>query len=177
MTIRSFLAIVGVTAATAIGAGVAYAMKKRRQDDGTREILVDGLRRHAELYDGLYEGIYRASLGQANRDALREWCIRTEGLEEDAPFAGAFAAWFGGSADAAESVCQTKLRELLALLEAAGILRGEETETVMGPKARRAYIYLGNPAPGDGVRCAVMKPTWTCNGRLVEQGILTAKEG
>lgn len=176
MTIRSFLAIVGVTAATAIGAGVAYTAKKRRREDGAREILVDGLRRHAELYDGLYEGLYRASLGQANRDALREWCIRTEGLEEDAPFAEAFAAQFGGSADAAESVCQTKLRELLALLAAAGVLRGEEAEIVMDSKARRAYIYLGDSAPEDGARCAVIKPTWSSNGRLVEQGILTVKE-
>lgn len=177
MTIKSFLAIAGVTAAAAIGAGVAYTLKNRRRADGTREVLVDGLRRHAQLYDGLYEGLCRTSPGQANRDALREWCIRTEGLEEDAPFAEAFAARFGGSADAAESVCQAKLRELLALLEAAGVLRGEETEIVMDPRARRAYIYLGGPAPEDGVRCAVMKPAWTCNGRLVEQGILTAKEG
>lgn len=177
MTIKLFLSIVGVTAAAAIGAGVAYTMKKRRRDDGTQKILVNGLRRHAELYDGLYEGLYRASLGQVNRDALREWCIRTEGLEEDAPFAEAFASRFGGSADAAESVCHAKMRELLALLEAAGVLRGEETEIAMDPKSRRAYIYLGNPMPEDGVRCAVRKPTWTCNGRLVEQGILTAKEG
>lgn len=177
MGIQSILTAVGVAAAVAVGAGVAYTVVKRRRDEETRKILVTGLQRHAELYDGLYEGLYRASQGQANRDALREWCIRTEGLEDDSLFAGAFSARFGGSADAEEGAYQAKLRELMALLEAAGVLRGEETEAVMDPKVRRAYIYLGNPLPEDGVRCAVMKPTWTCNGRLVEQGILMAKGG
>lgn len=179
---KGFWFIPGV-AALAAAAGTAWGLRARmrppkKEQTVDRDVLLDGLARHAPLYDGLYEGIYQAARQEnaAGRDAIREFCDRTAGLEEDGTFSHAFAARFAGSVAAEQDAYREKMEELLALFQAAGIVRAEETELALSPQIRREYIYLGEPVPDDGVVCRVMKPKWSCQERLVEQGILMKRE-
>lgn len=181
---REFWIIAG-TAALVVSAGAAWWWFHRKRTpeaevsrESDREILLAGLARHAQLYDGLYEGIYQIASREdvPSRDAVKEFCGRTARLEEDAAFSRAFAARFAGSADAEPAVCRRQMEELLELFQAAGITRSQETELPLSPQVRREYIFLGEPVPEDGTVCRVMKPCWRHQGRLVEQGILMAKE-
>lgn len=184
MPMNKIFMIAAGAAALAAAAGIAWSRYRQLQAseqetaETDRETLLEGLARHAPLYDGLYEGIYQAAHqdNMVSRDAIREFCGRTAGLEEDAAFAQTFAARFDGSADAEPAAYREKMAELLELLQAAGITRAAETELALSPKVRREYIFLGEPVPADGAVCRVMKPRWICQDRLVEQGILMAKE-
>lgn len=175
----------GLAAAAAVAFVVFRRVKKnsagseqkqnRQQDDA---VLLEGLARHAALYDGLYEGIYqsanRADLD--NRDAFREWCGRTAALEEDTAFVQAFAARFRDCAQSEAPIYREHVKALLELIRTAGIVRRPETELILSPETRKTHIVVGEPAPADGALCRVVKPSWEYAGQLIEQGILMVKE-
>lgn len=169
-----------VLAACAIAAEVTvYLYRKRKNKSVDETLLAEGIARHAELYNGLYEGIYQAVTRNdvTDRDAFKEWYDRTVYIEEDPEFVRTFTQSFtGGMKDAADAYC-AKLKRLLSLIEGTGIIRRDETELLFDTQTRKAYLYLGTDEPVEGMVCRVMKPCWEYRGQIVEQGIIMKKEG
>lgn len=166
--------------ACAVAAGtIVYLYRKRKKQSGDELLLAEGIARHAELYNGLYEGIYQAVLrnDSTDRDAFKEWYDRTTYIEEDAEFVNTFTQNFSGGAEDAEDAYCAKLEKLFSLIERAGIIRREETELSFDSQTRKAYLYLGTDEPAAGMVCKVMKPCWEYRGQIVEQGIIMKKEG
>ena len=166
-------AMLVVAAAAAATVHIYQRRKKQSAENADDAVLADGIARHAQLYDGLYEGIYQAVVRDDFTDlsAYREWRDRTAHIEDDAEFVQLFARCFDGQ-DSGET-----FKRLLGLVEKAGIVRRDETELAVSASARKAYLYLGEGEPVDGMICKVMKPCWEYLGQIVEQGVLMKKEG
>lgn len=166
----------GAALAVTAGAAAVYIYQRRKKkpaENADDAVLAQGIARHAQLYNGLYEGIYQAVAQDDFTDmsAYQEWCGRTAHIEEDAEFVRLFAWCFDGEGSG------EALKRLLRLIEKAGVVRRDETELAVSAEARKAYLYLGEGGPADGMICKVMKPCWEYRGQVVEQGILMKKEG
>ena len=166
-------AALAVTAAAAAAVYIYWRRKKQSGGNADDTVLAEGIARHAQLYNGLYEGIYQAVTRDEFTDmsACREWRDRTAHIEDDGEFVRLFARCFDGE-DSGET-----FKKLLGLIEKAGIVRRDETELAMDAETRKAYLYLGEGEPADGTILTVMKPCWKYRGQTVEQGILMKKEG
>lgn len=182
LTEGKLLIAAGAVLAVAAGAAAAYIYQRRKKkpvENADDAALAQGIARHAQLYNGLYEGIYQAVTRNDFTDlsAYKEWCDRTAHIEEDAEFVRLFSLSFDGEGVRGEDGCGEKLKRLLGLIKKAGIIRRDETELAVSPGTRIAYLYLGEDGPADGMICKVMKPCWEYCGQTVEQGILMKKEG
>ena len=176
LTEGKILIIAGAALAVTAAAATAYICLRRKKKpvkNADDAVLAEGIARHAQLYTGLYEGIYQAVTRNEFTDlsVYREWCDRTAHIEDDGEFVQLFARCFDG-----EGGGET-FKRLLSLIEKAGIVRRGETEHTVGAGTRSAYLYLGEGEPTDGMILTVMKPCWEYHGQTVEQGILMKKEG
>ena len=138
------------------------------------EVLVAGLRSHALLFLGLYEGIYMAAENQSPEamDAYTEWYIRLGNLPEDDLFRRKFTGSFPR-----DGVHPEHLRKLLQYIRAAGICRSREQTHMATDKTREQYIYMGADELILGKEYKVFRPCWLLDSVTVQQGLLIPMEG
>lgn len=173
--------IAAVIAAVTAGAAICKIRKRKRissEEHKAEGLLASGIGKNAELFDGLYEGLYLSVLKPEldNRDGYLEWCGRVRHLENQNEFQAAFLKELEIGDNADPAVYQKAARYLLQLIEKAKICRSQDQELKTSAGVLRDYLYLGPPAPEDGEVCVVLKPAWYHDGKLVEQGILMPKE-
>ena len=173
-TVKLIIAGLGVAAVSVTAAAL---LLRRRKTQKRKKILSAGIARHAERYDGLYEGLCQILSRQEamERDALKEWCERTSRIEGEPEYTAAFRETFNGALTAPEEEYREKLSLLLECIAGAGITR-TEAETIPYAAAKGAYIYLGEGTPAGETVCSVVKPCWMFQGRPVEQGIIMKGE-
>lgn len=170
-TTQWILLIVLVVLGALLIAALLVARRKKKAP-APDPVIVAGIQSNALRFMGLYEGIYDA-VHQGTSDgaeAYREWHIRAENL--DPAFQSAFAARFPGTEPQI-----SHLRELLDSVEAAGICRSEEALHTADAMTEKRYVYFGSDTLQPGKVYQVLKPCWTQNNIIVEQGILVPKEG
>ncbi len=169
-------------AACAAGCGVLLWRRLRPRgerppapDDAVPAAIADGIRRHAEAFDGLFEGLYQAAQiqGTFSAEAYSEWCDRVDQLG-DAPFQRAFSSLFSKADAQDEARCRAKYRLLLRCIAEAGIVRDRDR----GPCCQadetmhRAYLEVGGGKPQIGVGYTVIKAAWLRGGTVIEYGMV-----
>lgn len=172
MNPKEWILLIGLIVLGVLLIAVLLVVKRKKKAPAPDPVIVAGLQSNALRFMGLYEGIY-AAVHQGTSDgaeAYREWHIRAENL--DPAFQQAFAARFPGTEPQI-----SHLRELLDSVEAAGICRSEETLHTADAMTEKRYIYFGSDTLQPGKAYQVLKPCWTQNNIIVEQGILVPKEG
>lgn len=175
------LIVLAAVIAAAVGVVTCKIRKRKRMasEEQTAEgLLVSGIGKNAELFDGLYESLYQSVLKpeKDNRDGYLEWCGRVRHMEDQNEFQTAFLMKLEIGENADPAVYQKTARHLLELIGKAQICRSQDQELKTSAGLLRDYLYLGSPAPADGAVCTVVKPAWYHEGKLVEQGILMPKE-
>ena len=143
--------------------------------DGRISIIADGIRKNADSFDGLYEGVFRRAnnMEKADDDALKEWAVRISNMYANDEFKKAFEETF--DLNGANLIPQAI--KLLNCIELAGVKRSVETSHTFGPGSSKKYICLGSGVFPDGTECTVVKPYWFTQSKVVEQGCVIGKVG
>lgn len=141
--------------------------------DENLQLIVDGIRKYAESFNGLYEGVFRIAhnLDGADSDTIDEWKIRVENIRDDECFKVAVLKLFDLDNLTSQAV------KLLEYIELAGIKRSEETEYAFEKNVSKKYVCLSGNSLDNGTLCTVLKPYWYMDSNIVEQGYIIRKEG
>lgn len=132
----------------------------------TQMILLQGLAKYSSRFTGLYEALYMSQGTGQVPDAYHEWLVRVMKLQVDPQFYQVFVARYP------ENGSPAHVQDLIKHVQAAGVVRETATTHVANADTLKAYIYLGGDALCPGQTYSVVKPCWTCNGTVVEQGVL-----
>lgn len=144
--------------------------------DGKIRIIADGIRKNADSFDGLYEGVFRRAknMEKADDDALKEWAVRISNMHANEEFKKAFEETI--DLNSANLIPQAV--KLLNCIELAGVKRSVEKAHTFGPGSSKKYICLGSGVFPDGTECTVVKPYWFTETKVVEQGcVIIGKVG
>lgn len=131
--------------------------------------VVNGIARYAARFTGLYEALYMAAQGGSTAvpDAYREWQVRMEQLRGDSGF---YIAFRGRFPEMGANI--SHVRQLLAHIHAAGVVRQQESVHVANAETKNRYIYLGDDGICPGRGYTVAKPCWMWGSNVIEQGVL-----
>lgn len=140
--------------------------------DENLQLIVDGIRNHAESFNGLYEGVFQIAhnLDGADSDTIDEWKIRVKNIREDECFKVAVLKLFDSDDLTSQAV------KLLEYIELAGIKRSEETAYAFEKNVSKKYVCLSGNSLDNGTLCTVLKPYWHMDSNIVEQGYIIRKE-
>ena len=172
-----FLIIVLVAIAVVIVLLLRRKRKTPREDvpEEQAEILAQGIRETAGSYDGLYEGLYQTVKNPEPlcTDAYQEWCDRAEQCP-DPKFRETFAALFQKTDINDAALCLKKHRQLLTLVNKAGILRDRDNDqTCTADESICKYYYeITGQKPQSGNSYQIIKAAWTMDGKVVEYGMV-----
>lgn len=154
---------------------------RRKGKTGEREgdpdaLLAAGIQRNAAEFDGLYESLYQADkLTEAfSTDAFEEWCDRVEQLAGEPQFAAAFRSGFRKSDLENEAKGRKKIRELLRIIEKAGVVRhaGARTACRADETVRNAYFCADGSKPKIDVQYTIIKSAWILGNKVIEYGMV-----
>lgn len=182
------LGAVSVLAISAAAACVVVRARRQaavRQADRDRTLeIIQGIRRHAAVFDGLYEGLYQAAQNQEAffTDAYEEWCDRVGQLDDEA-FRQAFSHAFAREDLVDEASCRDSYAQLLACIGQAGLRRLHESGRVYtADEAMQQAYYLvtdgsGGARPVPGEAYTVLASAWEMDGKLIEHGTVMPAAG
>ncbi len=141
--------------------------------DENLQIIVNGISKTADSFNGLYEGVFQIvqNPDSADSDAMDEWKIRVGNMNGNDDFKNAFLKLFGSGDLKSQAV------NLLRYIELAGIKRAEETEYAFELNASKKYVCLSGNNLDAGTLCTVLKPYWYLDEKVIEQGCIIRREG
>lgn len=149
---------------------LAFLFRRRAK---ASKIIAQGIRNNAGHYDGLYEGLYQTLEHPQPlcTDAYQEWCDRVA-LIQDPAFQEAFAARFRKTDIEDPKGCLEKHRQLLTLVNQAGIRRHWAGTTVADEEICKYYYDITGQKPQLGGSYQTIKAAWTMDGKVVEYGMV-----
>lgn len=178
LTAISFLVVVSAVIAMLL---VLLLRRKRKLSSAEQvppeeaKIISQGIRKNARHFDGLYEGLFQAVKNPEPlfTDAFQEWCDRAA-LCPDQAFREAFAALFQKSDINDAAICLNKHRQLLTLVNRAGIQRDRENNQICtaDESVCKYYYDFTGQKPQSGVTYQIIKSAWTMDGKAVEYGMV-----
>lgn len=131
------------------------------------------LKKHADVYCGVYAGIWRAANGKGkNADkVLNEWLTRTRYKVADKETIRLCRLTLLPAIDSKQPERLSKWASLL--LEAAyeaGIETEKKTELMLDENNAKAYVEWNGADIYPGDQVYVIQPAWYQNGGVIEQG-------
>jgi len=186
MYVNAFKWAAIVVAAAVVACGIILYKKKgllpfgKRKDrqpgeENAAKAIAAGIQNHAELFDGLYEGLYQAVNNRDlfMTDAYAEWCARVA-QTGDVPFQDAFSGLFTKANLEDEPLCRNKMERLLGFIADAGMVRERENKTVYtaDEAMHKAYFDESGGKPEVGKEYTVIKSAWVNGEQVVEYGMV-----
>lgn len=143
------------------------------------DAAAEGIKKHAEDFDGLYESLYQAGCSRQRyfTDAYEEWCDRAE-RSGDERFRRAFGALFSKEDTADETLCRERFGLLLSAVDRAGIVRERESRRAYRADEAmcRAYVSTDGQPIRPGETYTVIRSAWVSGGKVIEYGMAAPGE-
>lgn len=147
------------------------AVKYSLEDQNLHKVAA-GIRKSPETFTGLYEGVFQIAcdFDNVDSDAIDEWKIRVGNMNGNDEFRNAFINLMGSDNVKSQAV------KLLNCIELAGVKRAAQTEYAFELNANKKYVCLSGNKLDEGTVCTVLRPYWSFDGRVVEQGCIVRKD-
>ncbi len=172
----------GVLAAGAAAVCCGIVLHRKWRENNKARLFqraVEGIREHAEDFDGLFESLYQSEKNHSyySVDSYLEWCARVEQSGDEA-FAAAFAEFFNAADTETEALAREKFALLLTCIDTAGITRERESERayIADDMLCAAYVGLGDKKPEPGETYTVVKSAWLSGEKVIEYGMVLPGE-
>lgn len=154
---------------------------KRPEYDGY-EAAREEFEKSAEAFVGIYEPIYRISIGRLKdkHSVFADWDVRVDNLSGTNEFKTLWKSHFSGIDSWDEKTYTVKAKQLMELLNSFGIERCADTVFMVDKDTYKRYSTMDGEIIEIGNMASVISPCWLLNGNTLEKGFIDAdqqKEG
>lgn len=129
---------------------------------------------NAEAFIGVYEPIYKISLGRvkSKHSVFADFDVRVGNLSGAKTFQALWRSDFSGFDSWNEEDYTAKAKQLMELLNGFGIERSDVTDFIVDKDTYRRYSTLDGEIIEIGKTVRVISPCWLLNGNTLEKGFI-----